>query len=180
MNMKRNRKWMWLGVVALLTLYAWTPWASALDVVPNVLANDQVVKGWLGFGDPNEGLVGAYVGWNDQDPTNLWAVGLRGQYDISPQIRGVLGTVFGVPETWWSTLDQMGARVYIFNEVGICNLHESAEAVATPGIGARLFVLTVEAGCDIFESGQIKAPSGDILAESGFTWFIGISRTFRF
>lgn len=166
-------------VAMLVGLVALCGTANAFDIVPAVSANDQFVKGWIGFGDPNGGLIGPYGTWNDEDPTSLWATGVRGQFDISESARSVLGGIFGIPDTWWQSLDKVGARAYVFNEIGVCDFG-TPDAIASPGIGARLFVLTAEVTYDILDGGTIRAPSGDILAESGFQWFIGVSRVFRF
>lgn len=169
-----------MAMVAVVAIMALCSSVSAFDIVPSIAANDQFVKGWVGFGDPDGGLIGPYVAWNDQDSKNLWGVGIRGQLDVSAPARQALGTIFGVPQVWWDSLDKVGARVYAFNEIGICRMHGGPEAVASPGLGARLFVLTVEGTYDIFEGGQVRSLAGDPLAESGFQWFIGISRVFRF
>jgi len=165
------------AVVAVLLVcgQAWS-----FDIVPAIAANDEIVKGWVGFGDPNGGLVGPYAAWNSVDPTNVWGAGVRGQVDLSGPARALFGAMFGVPETWWNSLESVGARAYVFHEIGACDLTGQAEAVASPGLGARFFVLTAELTYDIFEGGKVQRPGGDILAESGFAWFIGISRVFRF
>jgi hypothetical protein len=175
--MSRKRKmavWFVMGLCSV-----WGVEAFAFDVVPGVIGNDQYIKGWVGLGDPNGGLIGPYGTWNDQVPTNIWAVGVRGQLDVSNVARTAIGTVFGVPEIWWKALDTVGARVYVGDEVGACHLIGGSEAQTTPFIGARLFVLTAEVGYDIFENGRIETADG-VLAKSGMTWFVGVSRDFKF
>ncbi len=174
------RIWTWknLGLGLVLMALLSCQITSAFDLVPSVIGNDQYLKGRLGFGDPNGGLIGPYASWNDQDWKHVWGAGVFGQYDISPQARAVIGTVFGVPETWWESLDQVGARVYVGDEVGACNLAGPPEAQTTPFLGARLFVLTAEIGYNVFEGGKIVTDNGRI-AKSGMAWFIGVGRTFR-
>lgn len=152
---------------------------SAFNVVPGFSGNNQFLKGWVGFGDPNGGLIGPYGKWNDEDSSNLWGVGARGQIDVSNTARNLLGDAFGIPEKWWDALDSVGARVYVANEIGACNLAGEREADTSVLIGARLLVLHGELGYKLVEGGGVDSPDGWI-DKSGFTWFIGIGRTFTF
>jgi|GEM_PF-2727942 len=170
-------KWTkWLVVVLALCLPSVV---GAFEVVPSIYGNNQFLKVWCGFGNPDGGLIGPYGTWNDQDPKHLWGGGIRGQIDVSEKARDVLGKAFRVPEQWWESLDAVGARVYLAHEVGVSDLAGSTRADTIPMIGARLFVLNAEWGYKILDGGRIEGPDG-ILDKSGFKWFIGISRPFRF
>jgi hypothetical protein len=149
------------------------------ELTPSVVGNDQFIKGFIGAGDPNAGLVGPYATWNDMDSENVWAAGLRGQYDISGTMQAGISKILPVPASWWEALEALKASGYIGVEVGVCNLTGAREAEATPLIGARLGPLVAEVGYSIFEGGQVKTQSGT-LAESGLTWWIGLQWPLRF
>ncbi|MCE5324913.1 MAG: hypothetical protein LLG01_00715 [Planctomycetaceae bacterium] len=170
---------MWRWLIPLLLCFLFCSPLLAFDIVPAVVGNDQYITGRVGLGDPNQGLAGPYVRWNDQDPDTLWGAGVFGSYDLSAQVREAVGTVLQVPQTWWDTLDKLGARTYIGAEVGVCDFTGEPQAESTPYWGGRLGPLVGEIGYTVFEGGHIRQAS-EIVAESGLMWRIGVGWTFRF
>lgn len=151
-----------------------------MDANVKVLGNDQIVKGFVGFGDPNGGVVGPLIGWNDQDAgTAIYSAGVRGEYDISEQAWSALDSTIGLPETWKTLFSQLQARPYILCEIGAANLRHDVEAVTSPGIGFRVGPFSFEGVYDIFESGVITH-DGIVLDESGWDIRFSIGKTWTF
>jgi len=172
-----KKAWMALLVVALACAGAG---AGDFDVTPTMVGNPDIIKGRVGFGDPNEGMIGPYGSWNDGDPYHLWGAGGYAQVDVTKSVTGTIDRILGTPNAWWELLEELGGQVYLVTEVGPASLSNKPQATAMPGVGIRLGPLIAEFGYDIVEGGAIEDEAGEELAESGPTYFIGISKTFRF
>jgi hypothetical protein len=168
-----------VSIIVMLFLMLLCSTTYGLGITPSVVGNDQFLKGWVGFGDPNVGMVGPYVTWNDLDPTNIWAGGVRGQLDLSGTVQAGISRIIPVPASWWETLEMLHASAYGAVEVGACHLIGGPEAETTPLLGARLGPLVVEVGYAIFDGGKI-ASADKVIAESGLTWWVGLQWPMRF
>jgi hypothetical protein len=152
---------------------------SPADVTPQVLANDEIVKGRLLFGDPNTGGVGPWAGWNEAQSSDLWGGGLCGRLDISEPTAAVLSRIPGVPDTWWELLAALGGRTYLGLEIGAVDVSHTPQAMSSPGFGIALGPITYEISYEIFEGGRVRE-GGRTIAESGVKSFFGIQHVFRF
>ena len=170
------RVWMAWVVMAVLVVLCSTVYG---DIAVPVTGNDDTIKGRVMFGDPNEGLVGFYGAWDDRAPEHLWGAGVTARMDISGEVTSLLDRFLGTPTSWWELLDSLGARAYLWADIGPAALAEDPQATATPGAGLRLGPFLAEAGYSLLEGGSIPLGDGDEL-ESGMTYWIGVEWSIRF
>jgi hypothetical protein len=169
----------WMLYVAALAAVVLCSTVYGSDVTPQVGGNNGMLKSRIGFGDPNEGMVGPWGSWSRTDTDHIWGAGVFGRIDLSGQIAGMIDSAFDTPDSWWKLLADLGARAYLVTDVGAVNLNGDADATAVPGFGLVLGPLWAEIGYQVFEGGGIKQ-AGKLLADDGVVYTIGIQKVFRF
>jgi hypothetical protein len=167
------KKWTFITIIAAL-LVATTNLAQGKGYVTVAgLGNDETLKLFVGFGEPNEGCIGPVVGWHEGVDHALWQVGVRAELDVSGRAQAVVDKLDIVPDSWWGLLRDLEARVLLTAEVGAVDVAHGGRAWAAPGVKLALGPISYSVAYEIFEGGRAR----DISA-SGVTHFLGVEKRF--
>lgn len=151
----------------------------ATELTTKGLGNDQELKAWVGYGDPNGGSIGGYLGWHEDCDSLIYSAGLRAEWDVSNEVWEALDKTLDPPDTWRELAAALDARPYVWAEIGPVSIGENAQAYAGGGIGARVSVFAFELGGQLFEGGQVRL-NGQTLDKSGWRTWMGIQRAWKF